>query len=108
MSILPFLALTQMCGLSLLSNYLDKAPLPFWEARKIQSSNQPEVLYSWDSFKEWCLFSFSVHDHETFAISQLENLRQTGSVAEYKAAHHVLAAHTTLPMKLRLFCWEVI
>ena len=38
------------------SNYLDKAPLQLWEARKTQLSNQPEVLYSWDNFREWCLF----------------------------------------------------
>ena len=42
------------------SNYLDKAPLQLWEARKTQLSSQPEVLYSWDNFKEWCLSSFSV------------------------------------------------
>ena len=88
------------------SNYLDKAPSQLWEARKTQLSSQPEVLYSWDNFREWCLSSFSVHDHETHAISQLEKLRQTGSVVEYKVAHDVLAAHTTLPMKLRLFWWE--
>ena len=57
------------------SNYLDKAPLQLWEARKTQLSCQPEVLYSWDNFREWCLSSFSVHDHETHAISQLEKLR---------------------------------
>ena len=74
------------------SNYLDKAPLQLWEARKTQLSGQPEVLYSWDHFREWCLSSFSVHDHETHAVSQLEKLRQNGSVAEYKAAHDVLAA----------------
>ena len=88
------------------SNYLDKAPLQLWEARKTQLSNQPELLYSWDHFRKWCLASFSVHDHETHAISQLEKLRQTDSVAEYRAAHDVLAAQTTLPMKLRLFWWE--
>ena len=88
------------------SNYLDKAPLRLWEACKTQLSNQPEVLYSWDNFREWCLSSLSVHDHETHAISQLEKLHQTGSVAKCKAAHDVLAAQTALPMKLRLFWWE--
>ena len=33
-------------------------------------------------------------------------LRQTDSVAEYKAAHDVLATQTTLPMKLRLLWWQ--
>ena len=83
------------------SNYLDKAPLQPWEARKTQLSNQPELLYSWDNFRKWCLASFSVHDDETHAISQLEKLRQTDSVAEHRAAHDVLAAQTTFPMKLR-------
>ena len=83
------------------SNYLDKAPLQLWEARKTQLSNQPELLYFWDNFREWCLSSFSVHDHETHAISQLEKLRQTDSVAEYKAAHDVLAAQTTLLSRLQ-------
>ncbi|KAL3135299.1 hypothetical protein ABBQ32_007497 [Trebouxia sp. C0010 RCD-2024] len=88
------------------SNYLDKAPLQLWEARKTQLAEQPEVLYSWDNFREWCLSSFSVHNHERHALSQLEKLRQTGTVAEYKAAHDVLAAQTTLPMQLRIFWWE--
>ena len=30
------------------------------------------------------------------------SLRQTGSVAEYKAAHDVLAAYTDLPVKQQL------
>ena len=66
----------------------------------------PDVLYSWDTFKEWCITSFSVHNHERHALTQLENLRQTGSVAEYKAAHNVLAAQTNLPMQLRIHWWE--
>lgn len=41
----------------LVSNFLDKAPLHLWEARKdeLELSGQPELLHSWDSFKEWCL-----------------------------------------------------
>ena len=34
------------------------------------------------------------------------SLRQTGTVAEYKAAHDVLAAQTELPMMQRLIYWE--
>ncbi|KAL3139265.1 hypothetical protein ABBQ32_006030 [Trebouxia sp. C0010 RCD-2024] len=50
------------------SNYLDKAPRQLWEARKTQLAEQPEVLYSWDNFREWCLSSFrgtstSGHEH---------------------------------------------
>ena len=53
-----------------------------------------------------CISSFSVHNHERHALSQLEALQQTGSVAEYKAAHSVLAAKTSLPMQLRLLWLE--
>ena len=88
------------------SNYLDKAPLQLWEARKTQMCGQPGVLYSWDIFRDWCISSFSVHNHERHALAQLEKLRQTGIVAECKAAHDVLAAQTNLPMQLRIFWWE--
>ena len=47
-----------------------------------------------------------MHNHERHALSQLENLRQTDSGAEYKAPHDVLAAQTNLPMQLRLSWWE--
>ena len=64
------------------------------------------MLQSWDSFKEWCIKSFSMHNHERHALSLLEKLSQTGSVTEYKAAHNVLAAKTDLPMQLRIHWWE--
>ena len=47
-----------------------------------------------------------MHNHEKHALQQLEKLRQTGSVAEYKAAHDVLAAQTALPVQLRISWWE--
>ena len=56
------------------SHFFDKAPLQLWEARKTQLFEQPEVLYSWSHFKDWCLSAFSVHNHERHAISQLETL----------------------------------
>ncbi|DBA79948.1 TPA: hypothetical protein ACH3X1_008153 [Trebouxia sp. C0004] len=40
------------------SNFLERAPLQLWEARKRQLTEQPEVLYSWNSFKEWCISNF--------------------------------------------------
>ena len=94
-----------MFGLSSPATSLIK-PLQLWEARKTQLTEQPEVLYSCEDFKEWCISSFSVHNHERHALSKLEQLRQTGTVAEYKAAHDVLAAQTNLPMQLRIFWWE--
>ena len=88
------------------SNFLENVPLSLWEARKVTLAAQPDVLYSWDTFRQWCLDSFSVHNHEKRALAQLEALRQTGSVAEYKAAHNVLAARTNPPMQLRISWWE--
>ncbi|DBA87058.1 TPA: hypothetical protein ACH3X2_005300 [Trebouxia sp. C0005] len=85
------------------SNFLENVPLSLWEARKVTLSAQPEVLYSWDTFRQRCLDSFSEHNHERSALAQLETLRQTGSVAEYKAAHNVLAAKTYLPMQLHIY-----
>ena len=87
-------------------SYLDRAPLQLWEARKATLAAQPEVLYSWEEFRKWCISSFSVHNRERYALDQLQALYQVGSVAEYKAAHNVLAAQTTLPMQLRISWWE--
>ena len=64
------------------------------------------MLYSWDNFREWCISSFSVRNHEKHALQQLEKQRQTGSIAEYKAAHDVLAAQTALPVQMRISWWE--
>ena len=47
-----------------------------------------------------------VYNHERHALDELEKLRQTGSVVEYKASHDVLAAHTILPVHLRISWWE--
>ena len=88
------------------SGYLERSPRQLWEARKTQLIEQPEVLYSWDNFREWCIASFSPHNHEKHAISKLESLRQTGSVAEYMAEHNVLASQSNFPMQLRIYWWE--
>lgn len=89
------------------SQFLDKVPLQLWEARKAKlvAENSPE-LYSWQSFRSWCIATFAVHDRERHALNLLMALRQIGTVAEYKAAHDVLAAQTDLPMMQRLIHWE--
>ena len=94
------------CWVVFASNFLDNVPLQLWEARKMQHYAHPELLYSWDSFKQWCLDSFSIRNAERHALRQLEDLRQTGSVVEYKAAHNMLASKTSLPMQLRIYWWE--
>lgn len=77
--------------------------MQLWEAHKARLvAENSSDLYSWESFRSWCISSFSVQDHERNAITQLMSLRQTGSVAEYKAAHDVLAAYTDLPVKQQL------
>ena len=50
-----------------------------------QLCEQPEVLYSWHNFREWCLLSCSVLDHEKYALDKLQSLRQTGTAAAYNA-----------------------
>lgn len=89
------------------SQFFDKVPLQLWEARKARlvAENSPQ-LYSWDSFRAWWITTFAVHDRERHALNSLMSLRQTGTVAEYKAAHDVLAAQTDLPVIQRLIYWE--
>ena len=45
-------------------------------------------------------------DQEKSALTKLMSLGQTASVAEYKAAHDVLAAKSKLPTAQRLLVWE--
>ena len=56
---------------------------------------QSEVLVLMGQLQGWCLDTFSVHKHERHALNQLENVCQTGSVAEYKAAHAAQTSHAT-------------
>lgn len=93
------LTVTFICGL-----YAGKSIL--WEARKARlvAENSPE-WYSWESFRAWCIATFAVHDREKHALTQLMNLRRTGTVAEYKADHDVHAAQTDLPMMQHLIYW---
>jgi len=89
------------------SQYFEDVPLQLWEARKapLVVENSPD-LYSWDSFRAWCIATFVVLDRERHALNSLMSLCQTGTVAEYKAAHDVLVAQTDLPMMQRLIYWE--
>ena len=84
------------------SSYLDKAPGR--PARLSSLINPRYCILGKVSGNDVSLLG--VHDHETQHVSHLEKLCQTDSVAEYKAAHDVLAAQISLPMKLRLFQWE--
>ena len=74
------------------SHFLDKDPLALWEARKTRLCEQLELLYAWDSFREWCISSFIVTNHEKQTPGKLQSLRQIGTVAAYKVAHDVLAS----------------
>lgn len=89
------------------SQYFDKVPLQLWEARKARLvAERSTEVYAWDSFAQWCLTSFNVQNQERHTLTELMSLRQNGSVAEYKAAHDVLAAQSDLPEMQRLIYWE--
>ena len=55
----------------LASQFLDKVPLQLWAARnaRLVAENSSD-LHSLESFRSWCISSFSVQDHETNAITQ--------------------------------------
>lgn len=80
----------------------EHGPLDLWEACKVTLFDQQDAPCSWDNFEQWCITTFCVHNHERNARSELQRLCQMGSVADYMAAHNVLAAKTTLPMQLRI------
>ena len=63
-------------------------------------------LDSWESFKAWCISTFSVLDHDRRVLTQLMSLRRTGTVAEYKNSHDVLATQVALQKAQRSLYWE--
>ena len=70
------------------SQFLNKVPSQLWETRKSRKShlvakNSPDV-YSWESFKAWCISSFSLHDHERHVLTQLMSLRQAQLLSAVK------------------------
>ncbi|DBA77848.1 TPA: hypothetical protein ACH3X1_009202 [Trebouxia sp. C0004] len=75
------------------SNFLEKAPLQLWEARKRQLTEQPEVLYSWNSFKEWCISNFDLHNHEKHALQQEYTDIETGQPAACACDAHLNSAY---------------
>ena len=89
------------------SYYLAQAPLRLWQSHKAQLlANGNNAVYDWDYFKQWCLNSFCLYDYKQRAIEQLHQLRQLGSVADYKSEYDALVAQTALPMEARMFFWN--
>ena len=86
------------------SQFLGRAPRDIWDSFKAQ--NNLVTAYPWPKFEAWCIATFHLHDQEKSALTKLMSLRQTASVAEYKAAHDVLAAKSKVPTAQRLLFWE--
>ena len=86
------------------SQYLAKNPLRLWQSHKAeQNAIGNSDIYSWSYFQQWCLDNFCLHDYKQRAFEKLTHLRQTASVADYKAVFDSLVAQTTLPMEARVF-----
>ncbi|KAA6428689.1 MAG: hypothetical protein FRX49_01564 [Trebouxia sp. A1-2] len=86
------------------TQFLGRAPRDLWDSFKAE--NGLVTAYPWPEFKAWCIATFNLHDMEKQALTKLMTLRQTASVAEYKADHDVLAAKSKLPTAQRLIYWE--
>ncbi|DBA72074.1 TPA: hypothetical protein ACH3X2_010804 [Trebouxia sp. C0005] len=86
------------------AQFLGRAPRDLWDSFKAE--NGLVTAYPWPEFKARCIATFNLHDMEKQAFTKLMSLRQIASVAEYKAAHDVLAAKSKLPTAQRLIYWE--
>ncbi|DBA66139.1 TPA: hypothetical protein ACH3X2_002615 [Trebouxia sp. C0005] len=86
------------------AHFLGRAPRDLWDSFKAE--NGLVTAYPWPECKAWCIATFNLHDMEKQALTKLMSLRQTASVAEYKAAHDILAAKSKLPAAQRLIYWE--
>ncbi|KAA6423130.1 MAG: hypothetical protein FRX49_07117, partial [Trebouxia sp. A1-2] len=86
------------------AQFLGRAPRDLWDSFKAE--NGLVTAYPWPEFKAWCIATFNLHDMEKQALTKLMSLCQTAFVAEYKAAHDVLADKSKLPTAQRLIYWE--
>lgn len=86
---------------------LDGLPLQYWNARKSQareSGNLAEV-YDWNNFVQWCESTLQSQDRVKVAFTSLRSLKQTSSVAEYKAKFDVLCIRAKIAPEQQLLYW---
>ena len=86
---------------------LDGLPLQYWNARKSQAregGNLAEV-YDWNNFVQWYESTLQSQDRVKVAFSSLRSLKQTSSVAEYKAKFDVLCIRSKIAPEQQLLYW---
>ena len=86
-----------------------RIPLDLFNAAESEAEDKgPDahaLFLAWDTFCDWCRANLYVADHEQHAKLALQSLKQTSSVAAYKAAFDTLKAQAKIP-GMHLFWWN--
>ena len=91
------------------STLLDNVPLDLFIAAESEAEqlglDAHSAFLEWHSFTEWCNDNLNVTDRDVQAKQSIQSLKQTGSVAAYKAAFDSLKVRAGNP-GMHLFWWN--
>ena len=91
------------------SSFLSGASRMLWHAHKkaetLTGGDYTVILYDWQRFVDCCQLYLDIPNRVEIAFAELDKLRQTGTVADFKAKFEVLAIRAKLPAANQLFYW---
>lgn len=80
------------------SSFLSGTSRILWHAHRkaemLTGGDYTVTLYDWQHFVDWCLLHLDIPNRVEIAFSELDKLRQTGTVADFKAKFDVLVIRT--------------
>ena len=87
--------------------FLEGPPKTEWLSHKqtAQLTNTVPEIMAWDNFVDWAKLNFTTQNKSAAAYEQLQKLRQTTTVAAYKARFNPLALAAKLSIETQLHMW---
>lgn len=83
------------------SSFLSGTSRILWHAHRkaemLTGGDYTVTLYDWQHFVDWCLLHLDIPNRVEIAFAELDKLRQTGTVADFKAKFDVLVIRAKLP-----------
>ena len=87
----------------------DGVPSDLFDAAELTATkkgcSQLAAFLEWEAFTKWCTINLNVINHVDQARSAIASLKQTSTVAIYKAAFDVLVAQVGDDVGQQLFWW---
>ena len=91
------------------STLFDGVPSDLFDAAELTATkkgcSQLAAFLEWEAFTKWCTINLNVINHVDQARTAIASLKQTSTVAIYKAAFDVLVAQVGDDVGQQLFWW---